>query len=32
VAAVAVPGYEFGSQLLRPAQVLVYEQRSADAI
>ena len=29
VAAVAVPGYEFGSQLLRPAQVLVYEQSSA---
>lgn len=25
VAAVAVPGYEFGSQLLRPAQVQVYE-------
>lgn len=28
VAAVAVPGYEFGSQLLRPAQVQVYEQTS----
>jgi molecular chaperone GrpE len=25
VAAVAVPGYRFGSQLLRPAQVQVYE-------
>ncbi|HYO48146.1 MAG TPA: nucleotide exchange factor GrpE [Gemmatimonadota bacterium] len=30
VAAVAIPGYEFGSQLLRPAQVQVYEHRSAD--
>jgi len=30
VAAVAVPGYEFGSQLLRPAQVQVYEHRPAD--
>ena len=28
VAAVAIPGYEFGSQLLRPAQVQVYEHRS----
>lgn len=27
VAAVAIPGYEFGSQLLRPAQVQVYEHR-----
>jgi molecular chaperone GrpE len=27
VAAVAVPGYEFGNQLLRPAQVQVYEHR-----
>ena len=25
VAAVAIPGYAFGSQLLRPAQVQVYE-------
>lgn len=30
VAAVVIPGYEFGSQLLRPAQVQVYEHRSAD--
>jgi molecular chaperone GrpE len=30
VAAVAIPGYEFGSQLLRPAQVQVFEYRSAD--
>jgi molecular chaperone GrpE len=29
VAAVAVPGYELGSQLLRPAQVQVYEHRPA---
>ncbi|HJR52268.1 MAG TPA: nucleotide exchange factor GrpE [Gemmatimonadota bacterium] len=28
VAAVAIPGYAFGSQLLRPAQVQVYEHRS----
>ena len=28
VAAVAIPGYEFGSQLLRPAQVQVYEYRA----
>ena len=28
VAAVAIPGYEFGSQLLRPAQVQVFEHRS----
>jgi molecular chaperone GrpE len=28
VAAVAIPGYEFGSQLLRPAQVQVYAHRS----
>jgi molecular chaperone GrpE len=27
VATVAIPGYEFGSQLLRPAQVQVYEYR-----
>jgi len=30
VAAVAIPGYEFGSQLLRPAQVQVYEHKTAD--
>ncbi|MGH7566531.1 MAG: nucleotide exchange factor GrpE [Gemmatimonadota bacterium] len=30
VAAVALPGYEFGSQLLRPAQVQVYEHRPGD--
>jgi molecular chaperone GrpE len=29
VATVAIPGYEFGSQLLRPAQVQVYEHRPA---
>jgi len=29
VAAVAIPGYEFGSQLLRPAQVQVHEHRPA---
>ena len=29
VATVAIPGYEFGSQLLRPAQVQVYEYRPA---
>jgi molecular chaperone GrpE len=28
VAAVAIPGYEFGSQLLRPAQVQVFEHRT----
>lgn len=28
VANVAIPGYAFGSQLLRPAQVQVYEHRS----
>ena len=27
VATVVIPGYEFGSQLLRPAQVQVYEHR-----
>jgi hypothetical protein len=27
VANVAIPGYAFGSQLLRPAQVQVYEHR-----
>jgi molecular chaperone GrpE len=30
VAAVAIPGYEFGNQLLRPAQVQVYEHKTAD--
>jgi molecular chaperone GrpE len=30
VAAVAISGYEFGSQLLRPAQVQVFEYRTAD--
>lgn len=30
VAAVAIPGYEFGNQLLRPAQVQVYEHKTVD--
>lgn len=31
IAAVTVPGFKFGSQLLRPAQVQVYEHRSGEA-